>query len=145
MKFALGEMYRGTWHIKDHVPILQRLRWGQLPFANLRYANSPGDRLDWECGERTTIEEFKLFDCDWEGNHLRPRDIRPRKASELNVGNKDIWWDSIELREVRILYVGRTTEPCWVDLFGILVSPARFPIIMLRSEEGIRYTYQIGF
>lgn len=88
------------------MPILQRLRWGQLPFANLRYANSPGDRLDWECGERTTIQEFKQFDCDWQGNHLRPRDMRPRKASELNAGNKDIWWDSIELREVRFLLAG---------------------------------------
>ena len=84
------------------MPILQRLRWGQLPFANLRYANSPGDRLDWECGERTTIQEFKRFDCDWQGNHLRPRDMRPRKARELNAGNKDIWWDSIELREVSL-------------------------------------------
>jgi len=113
-----SERCRGTWHIKDHVPILQRLRWGQLPFANLRYSNSPGDRLDWECGERTAIEEFKLFDCDWEGNHLRPRDIRPRKASELNVGNKDVWWDSIELREVGLS--GCTPATCFIEAFGTL-------------------------
>ena len=90
---------RGTWHMKDHVPLLQRLRWGALPFANLRY--SPGGRLDWECGNRTSSEEFRRFDCDWQGSHLRPRDLKPRKARELNVGNKDCWWDSVELREVQ--------------------------------------------
>ena len=89
---------RGTWHLKDHVPLLQRLRWGELPFANLRY--SPGSRLDWECGNRTGSEEFRRFDCDWQGSHLRPRDLKPRKARELTAGNKDCWWDSVELREV---------------------------------------------
>lgn len=59
-----------------------------------------GDRLDWECGKRTKLEEFKGFDCDWQGSHLWPRDGRPRKEKELNVGNKDVWWDSVELREV---------------------------------------------
>ena len=48
------------------MPVLQRLRWEAVPFANLRYANSPGDRLDWECGNRTELEEFQKFDCDWQ-------------------------------------------------------------------------------
>lgn len=82
------------------MPVLQRLRWGEIPFANLRYANAPNNRLDWECGEHTKLEEFKAFDCNWQGSHLRPRGLKPRKASELNMGNKDVWWDSIELREV---------------------------------------------
>lgn len=86
--------------MKDHVPILQRLRWGQIPFANLRYSNGPGKRLDWECGDKTALEEFKGFDCDWSGSHLYPKNIKPRKASDLNAGNKDVWWDSVELREV---------------------------------------------
>lgn len=57
-------------------------------------------RLDWECGKRTTIEEFKKFDCNWQGSFLEPRSMKPRKERELNVGNKDCWWDSVELREV---------------------------------------------
>lgn len=86
--------------MKDHVPVLQKLRWGQLEFANLRYSNSPGNRLDWECGDNTDLEEFKGFDCDWPGSHLWPKSMRPRRAADLNSGNKDAWWDSVELREV---------------------------------------------
>lgn len=28
---------RHGWHMKDKVPLLQRLRWGQVGFANLRH------------------------------------------------------------------------------------------------------------
>ena len=35
-------MCRSGWHMLDVVPILQRLRWGHLKYAPLRYKNSPG-------------------------------------------------------------------------------------------------------
>ena len=37
----------------DHVSVLRRLRWGQVPFANLRYRNGPNDRL--KCALRKCI------------------------------------------------------------------------------------------
>ena len=36
---------RHSWHMEDHVAVLRRLRWGQVPYANLRYRNGPHDRL----------------------------------------------------------------------------------------------------
>jgi hypothetical protein len=53
---------RHSWHIRDHLPILKSLRWGEVPFANLRYKTVP-----WDCG----MADF--FDCTWEGWWLRPR------------------------------------------------------------------------
>lgn len=49
----------------DHVPLLRRLRWGVLPFANLRHRNGPSGRLAWQCGTRTTDPIFAAFSCDW--------------------------------------------------------------------------------
>jgi hypothetical protein len=36
---------RHTWHLGDRVPLLRRLRWGEVPFANLRFRNGPNNRL----------------------------------------------------------------------------------------------------
>ena len=49
------------------MPILQRLRWGQLGFANLRYATGPDFDLEWECsvGAEARGEKFGQFDCGW--------------------------------------------------------------------------------
>jgi hypothetical protein len=42
---ACAGMCRHAWHMSDHVPVLRRLRWGQVPYANLRFRNGPHDRL----------------------------------------------------------------------------------------------------
>ena len=36
---------RSTWHLLDHVAVLRRLRWGEVPYANLRYRNGPNNNL----------------------------------------------------------------------------------------------------
>ena len=41
---------RNSWHLRDHIPILRRLKWGALPYANLRYQHTPSTPLDWRCG-----------------------------------------------------------------------------------------------
>ena len=62
---------REAWHLRDHVPLLKRLRWGALPFANLRYLNGPDDRLPWRCGKHFNDSVFQRFtnrhyyDCNW--------------------------------------------------------------------------------
>ena len=40
---------RSTWHLSDHVPVLRRLRWGEVPYANLRYRNGPHNNLKYGC------------------------------------------------------------------------------------------------
>ena len=59
---------RGTWHMKDHVPLLQRLKWGALPFANLRYSNKPGQfphaRLGWMAVQMCVyFNVYRLHKC----------------------------------------------------------------------------------
>jgi len=44
---VFGGFCRSAWHMLDVVPILQRLRWGHLKYAPLRYKNSPGNM---QCG-----------------------------------------------------------------------------------------------
>jgi hypothetical protein len=92
---------RGTWHMHDHVPIIKRLRWGTFGYANLRY--TPGKRLDWLCGDRTTDWPFRELSCNWVGLRLRPRGVPPRKASTITQKNRDEWKLSIELNSVRRL------------------------------------------
>jgi hypothetical protein len=89
---------RGTWHFRDHVPILRRLKWGSFGFANLRFA--PGTRLEWACGNNTDDPNFKPFDCNWVGGVMNMTGMGPRKANVVNVMNKDEWGDSIELISV---------------------------------------------
>ena len=91
---------RGTWHIKDHVPLLRRLRWGEIPYANLRYRNGPDNRLPWKCRGQTDDEAFLKFDCNWVGNWLRPGSMPPRKERDITPMNKDEWIDSLEVNEV---------------------------------------------
>lgn len=91
---------RGTWHIKDHVPLLRRLRWGEVPYASLRYRNGPDNRLPWKCRGQTDDEAFLKFDCNWVGNWLRPGSMQPRKEKDITPMNKDEWIDSLEVNEV---------------------------------------------
>ena len=72
--------------MQDHVPILRRLRWGHLGFANLRFDTGAQHRLDWKCefgvrerGVKTT------FDCDWVGNHIRPGSYRIRQVCQITL------------------------------------------------------------
>ena len=81
--------------------MLQRIRWGQLSYAPLRYKNSPGDRLDWDCGTRTQHDFWKQFNCDWEGNAVRPGNVTLRSEKEVTVDSKDLIVDSIEMQLVR--------------------------------------------
>ena len=62
------------------MPILQRLRWGLIGFANLRYATGPNHDLPFKCsvGAIARGEKWADFDCDWVGNTLRPGHYRPR-------------------------------------------------------------------
>ncbi|CAK0786391.1 hypothetical protein CVIRNUC_009604 [Coccomyxa viridis] len=92
--------HRGTWHIKDHVPLLRRLRWGEVPYASLRYRNGPDNRLPWKCRGQTDDEAFLKFDCNWVGNWLRPGSMQPRKEKDITPMNKDEWIDSLEVNEV---------------------------------------------
>ena len=47
--------------MKDVVPVLQRLRWGEIGFANLRF--SPFSDQEWTCGEG-------WLPCDWAGGTI---------------------------------------------------------------------------
>ena len=94
-------MCRGTWHMKDHVPLLRRIRWGEVPYGSLRYRNGPENRLAWKCAGQTDDEAFKKFDCNWVGNWIYPGTMKPRKERQINSMNKDEWIDSVELKEVR--------------------------------------------
>lgn len=58
--------HRHGWHMKDKVPLLQRLRWGQIGFANLRHQGFK----DWDCGSPF---KRKFFPCGWEGAIVTPR------------------------------------------------------------------------
>ena len=91
---------RGTWHMKDHVPLLRRLRWGEVPYGSLRFRNGPDNRLAWKCSGQTDDEAFKKFDCNWVGNWIYPGTMKPRKERQINSMNKDEWIDSVELKEV---------------------------------------------
>ena len=69
------------------MPILQRLQWGKLSFANLRYNNSDHS-LAWNCevGMLARGEKWAQFDCDeFVGNHLRPGNYKPRSESHNSV------------------------------------------------------------
>ena len=99
---ALGMFCRESWHLRDHVPLLRRLRWGALPFANLRFLNGPDDRLPWRCGKHFYDSVFERFtsapyDCDWVGNIIRPGDLQPRIQSQVTALTKDEWYDSMEM------------------------------------------------
>ena len=59
-----------------------------------------GDRLDWKCGNRTDDPIWKEFDCNWEGSLLRPGNISLRDEKDVNIVNKDVWLDSVELSQV---------------------------------------------
>ncbi len=91
---------RGTWHVEDHVPILRRVRWGQVPYGNLRYRNGPHNRLRWKCGNETADPAFRKFDCNWVGNWIYPGSLKPRREKLITPMNKDEWIDSVELTEV---------------------------------------------
>lgn len=88
--------------MRDHVPLLRRLRWGHLPFANLRFDTGPDHHLDWKCEMDAKAKHLKAFDCDWVGNHIRPGNYEIRKATDIWSGNKDEWWDSVELEQASI-------------------------------------------
>ena len=93
--------HRSAWHVDDHVPILRRLRWeSSIGFANLRFDTGPEHHLKWKCEVNARKNGAKLFDCDWVGNHIRPGTYTVRSSKEVWSGNKDEWWDSVELYEV---------------------------------------------
>ena len=84
------------------MPILQRLRWGEIGFANLRFQQTATYDLQFEC----QIESYRagnlgVFDCSWVGNYIRPGGYQLRAAEDIWTGNKDEWWDSVELEQVR--------------------------------------------
>lgn len=96
-------MRRESWHLRDHVPMLRRLRWGALPFANLRFLNGPNDRLPWRCGKHFNDSVFQRFshrqytDCNWVGHIIRPNAIQPRMQDQVSDLTKDEWYDSLEM------------------------------------------------
>ncbi|KAK9919029.1 hypothetical protein WJX75_008842 [Coccomyxa subellipsoidea] len=92
--------HRGTWHVEDHVPVLRRLRWGEVPYGNLRFRNGPHNRLRWKCGNETADPAFRKFDCNWVGNWIYPGSLKPRREKLITPMNKDEWIDSVELTEV---------------------------------------------
>ena len=86
--------------MKDHVPLFRRLRWGQIPFANLRFATGRDYHLEWNCEIGAVERGVKhALDCDWVGNHLRPGGLPIRNAEDIIAGNKDEWWDSTEMSQ----------------------------------------------
>ena len=64
-------MLRSAWHLLDIVPVLQRLRWGEIDFANLRYG--PVEAVNWDCGP--DAQAWKKLPCDWDGGTLYPGDL----------------------------------------------------------------------
>lgn len=82
------------------MPLLRRLRWGEVPYGSLRFRNGPDNRLAWKCSGQTDDEAFKKFDCNWVGNWIYPGTMKPRKERQINNMNKDEWIDSVELKEV---------------------------------------------
>lgn len=50
----------------DKVPLLKRLRWGEVAYANLRHKHFTG----WDCG---SPHEGKNFPCGWDGAIMTPR------------------------------------------------------------------------
>lgn len=101
--------------MKDHVPLLRRIRWGEVPYANLRYRNGPANRLHWKCGNETDDPAFKKFDCNWVGNWIYPGSLKPRKEKLITPMNKDEWIDSVELTEVGL--------PVWYSLHAYFCAP----------------------
>lgn len=78
--------------MKDHVPVLRRLRWGNVPFANLRFDTGPDRHLQWNCQVGAREQGINtIFDCDWVGNHVRPGRYPIREAKDIWSGNKDEW------------------------------------------------------
>ena len=69
-------MFRGSWHLHDIVPVLQRLRWGKHGFANLRYG--PVEEVDWECGKKGSNA------CSWAGGTLFPGDLTEYERRKIN-------------------------------------------------------------
>ena len=106
---------REAWHLKDHVPILQRLRWGEIGFANLRFQQTEGYDLQFDCQIDAIAQGNRaVFDCDWVGNHVRPGGYQLRAAADIWTGNKDEWWDSVELEQVRAApRLGKTSVYSW--------------------------------
>lgn len=93
----LSCLVRHSWHLRDHVPVIRRLKWGSFPYANLRYA--PGERLQWSCGKRTT-SGWKDISCNWVGLKTRPNGMAPLREDMISIRNKDEWQDSMELNSV---------------------------------------------
>ncbi|KAK9808138.1 hypothetical protein WJX73_000955 [Symbiochloris irregularis] len=95
--------YRESWHLHDHVPLLRRLKWGALPFANIRYSNGPQDRLPWRCGKHFNDSIYQrytnrhYYDCNWVGNIVRPYNLEPRASAEVQELTQDEWYDSLEM------------------------------------------------
>ena len=98
---------RESWHLRDHVPLLRRLRWGSMGFANLRFQNGPADRLPWRCGKHFNDAVFQRFtsrhynDCNWVGNVIRPQALEPRTEAKVNELTRDEWYDGVEMFSVR--------------------------------------------
>ena len=84
------------------MPVLRRLRWGEVPYGNLRFRNGPHNRLRWKCGNETADPAFRKFDCNWVGNWIYPGSLKPRREKLITPMNKDEWIDSVELTEVRV-------------------------------------------
>ena len=100
----ISSLCRGAWHMNDHVPILQRLRWGEIGFANLRFQQTANNDLQFQC----EVDSYRrgnlgVFDCSWVGNTVRPGGYQLRDAADIWTGNKDEWWDSVELEQVGLL------------------------------------------
>ena len=130
---------RESWHLRDHVPILRKLRWGAVPFANLRFLNGPEDRLPWRCGKHYNDKIFQRFtsvrfDCDWEGNALRPHQIEPRFRSQVTGMNRDEWYDSVELltvsKELQVMWV-----TCVQSLMGLTAE-------LTYGQHGLAFHFQ---
>ena len=97
--------------MKDHVPLLRRIRWGEVPYGSLRYRNGPNNRLAWKCNGQTDDEAFKKFDCNWVGNWIYPGTMKPRKERQINSMNKDEWIDSVGAQGGNALLIP-ASAPC---------------------------------
>eukprot|EP00884_Botryococcus_braunii_P005728 jgi/Botrbrau1/15156/Bobra.0149s0024.1 len=60
------------WYQQDKPALLERLKWGSFPFANLRYA--PSTSISWMCRNAThhKVANVSLADCNYQGHGVLP-------------------------------------------------------------------------
>jgi hypothetical protein len=95
-----GFVCRNGWHLAGTDKVLRRLRWGNLGFANLRYA--PGKRLDWWCADKQPNRgnQYEKLNCDFVGNWIFPSGFEPMNISEVYLSLVDDWDYSIIMTQV---------------------------------------------